>query len=316
MNNKTIGIIGVGNVGSTLAFILATNNICSNILLKDIKNNISQAMALDISQAMQETNSNTKITACLNNEDFKDCDIIIITAGIARKPNMSRDDLLITNAKIVASVMNDISKNNPNAIIIIISNPLDSMVYTALKSSNYPKNKILGMAGTLDSARMSYFIAEKLGFPNVNIKTSVIGGHGDSMVPLVDFSTIDGKKLNEILSSEDIADIIDKTKNGGGQIVKLLETGSAYYAPAYSTIGMIEAILNDTKECFACATLLNGEYGHKNIVSGVHVLLGKNGVEKIVELDISNFEKEQFQKSINNVQELVDDLEEKIFNKK
>ncbi|MCT7547342.1 malate dehydrogenase [Aliarcobacter butzleri] len=314
MNNKTIGIIGVGNVGSTLAFILATNNICSNILLKDIKNNISQAMTLDISQAMQETNSNTKITACLNNEDFKDCDIIIITAGIARKPNMSRDDLLITNAKIVASVMNDISKNNPNAIIIIISNPLDSMVYTALKSSNYPKNKILGMAGTLDSTRMSYFIAEKLGFPNVNIKTSVIGGHGDSMVPLIDFSTVDGKKLNKVLSKEDIDDIVIKTKNGGGQIVKLLETGSAYYAPAYSTIAMIEAILNDAKKCFACATMLNGEYGYKDIVSGVPVILGKDGVEKIIELEISDFEKEQFAKSINSVKESINILENNFFN--
>jgi malate dehydrogenase len=248
LNKKRVGIVGVGNVGATLAFTLATKNICSSLLLKDVRQNIVQAMALDISQATNAAKSKTVVQASINDEDFNNCDIVVITAGIARKPGMSRDDLLLTNAKIMTSVINSITKYNPNAIIIIVSNPLDAMVYTALKASNWPRNKIIGMAGILDSARMSHFIFEKVGYGQGQIEASVMGGHGDDMVPLADFSTVAGVRLNEVLSNEDIDDIVNKTKNGGAQIVKLLETGSAYYAPAYSTTLMIEAILEDKRE--------------------------------------------------------------------
>ena len=314
MNKKTIGIVGVGNVGSTLAFTLATKNICSTLLLKDVRENFVQAMALDISQATNAARSKTITKACLKNEEFKDCDVVIITAGIARKPGMSRDDLLLTNAKIMTSVINDILPNNKNAIFIIVSNPLDVMVYIALKASNLPRNKVIGMAGILDSARMSHFIFEKIGYGQGQIEASVMGGHGDDMVPLADFSTVAGVKLDELLSKEDVDDIVNKTKNGGAQIVKLLETGSAYYAPAYSTTLMIEAILEDKKKIYPCAIMLEGEYGYENIVSGVPVMLGSNGVEKVIELNLKEKQKKQFAKSVSSVQELVDILKEKFLN--
>jgi malate dehydrogenase len=314
LNKKTIGIVGVGNVGSTLAFTLATKNICSTLLLKDVRENFVQAMALDISQATNAARSKTITKACLKNEEFKDCDVVVITAGIARKPGMSRDDLLLTNAKIMTSVINDILPNNKNAIFIIVSNPLDVMVYTALKASNLPRNKVIGMAGILDSARMSHFIFEKIGYGQGQIEASVMGGHGDDMVPLADFSTVAGVKLDELLSKEDVDDIVNKTKNGGAQIVKLLETGSAYYAPAYSTTLMIEAILEDKKKIYPCAIMLEGEYGYENIVSGVPVMLGSNGVEKVIELNLKEEQKKQFAKSVSSVQELVDILKKKFLN--
>ena len=296
MNNKRVGIVGVGNVGATLAFTLATKNICSSLLLKDLRENIVQAMALDISQATNAAKSKTIVQSCIKDEEFKDCDVIVITAGIARKPGMSRDDLLLTNAKIMTSVINSLTKYNPNAVIIIVSNPLDAMVYTALKASNWPRNKIIGMAGILDSARMAHFIFEKLGYGQGQIEASVMGGHGDDMVPLADFSTVAGVNLSEVLSKEDIDDIVFKTKNGGAQIVKLLETGSAYYAPAYSTTLMIEAILENKREVYPCAVRLEGEYGYNNIVSGVPVMLGSNGIEKIIELNLKDEQKNQFSK--------------------
>ena len=316
MNNKRVGIVGVGNVGATLAFTLATKNICSSLLLKDLRENIVQAMALDISQATNAAKSKTIVQSCIKDEEFKDCDLVVITAGIARKPGMSRDDLLLTNAKIMTSVISSVIKYNPNAVIIIVSNPLDAMVYTALKASNWPRNKIIGMAGILDSARMAHFIFEKLGYGQGQIEASVMGGHGDDMVPLADFSTVAGVNLSEVLSKEDIDDIVNKTKNGGAQIVKLLETGSAYYAPAYSTTLMIEAILNNRREVYPCAVRLEGEYGYDNIVSGVPVMLGSNGIEKIIELNLKDEQKEQFSKSIASVKELVDTLENKFFNNK
>lgn len=313
MAAKKVGIVGVGNVGATLAFTIAEKNICSSILLKDIRENIVQAMALDISQAANAAKSKTIVKACLNDEEFKDCDVVVITAGIARKPGMSRDDLLLTNAKIMSQVINSVTTFNPNAIIIIVSNPLDAMVYTALKASNYPRNKIIGMAGILDSARMSHFILEKLGYGEGQIEASVMGGHGDDMVPLPNFSTVAGVPLSEVLKDEDIQDIVDKTKNGGAQIVKLLETGSAYYAPAFATAQMVEAIIEDKKEIYPCAIKLEGEYGYKDIVSGVPVMLGANGLEKVIELHLNEKQKEEFSKSVASVQELVDILENKFF---
>ncbi|RXJ83600.1 malate dehydrogenase [Arcobacter sp. CECT 8985] len=313
MNNKKVGIIGVGNVGATLAFTLATKSLCSQIVLKDLRENIVEAMALDISQSANAANAQTKVSAAKEPEDFSNCDVIVITAGIPRKPGMSRDDLLLTNAKIMTSVINEIKDYNKDAIYIIVSNPLDAMVYTALKAANIDKNRVLGMAGILDSARMSHFIQEKIGNEKSKIEASVMGGHGDDMVPLANHSTVDGKSLDTVLNNEDIEEIITKTRNGGAQIVKLLETGSAYYAPAYSSSLMVEAILTDNKKVYPCAVMLNGEYGYENIVAGVPVKLGKNGVEEIIELDLDEKQTSEFAKSIASVKELVDTLENKFF---
>lgn len=309
MLNKKVGIIGVGNVGSTLAFNLATNAICSQIVLKDIRNNIVEAMALDISQASNAAKSHTVVSAAKDGKDLKACDIVVITAGVPRKPGMSRDDLVLTNAKIMKSVVEEVKDYCPSAIIIVVSNPLDAMVYTALKISGFSSNQVIGMAGILDSARMSHFINEKLGYGAGQIESSVMGGHGDDMVPLTNYSTVSGVCIENLLSTEDIEDIVDKTKSGGLQIVKLLETGSAYYAPAYGASLMIKAILNNEKKIYPCAVLLDGEYSYKNIVAGVPVMLGSSGVEKIIELKLNDEQKKSFQNSINSVKDLTNILD-------
>lgn len=311
VNNKRVGIIGVGNVGATLAYTLALKDICSEILLKDINEDLTKAMMLDISQATFATKQKTKISAIYKNEDFCDCDVVVITAGIARRTGMSRDDLLNINAQIMESIINDVVKFNPNAIIIIVSNPLDAMVYKALEVSKYSRNKIIGMAGILDSSRMSHFIYEKLNCKKNEIVSSVMGGHGNEMVPLISHSQVSNEFLDELLSSEDIDEIISQTKNGGAQIVNLLKTGSAYFAPANSTAVMIDAILNDKKDIYPCSVMLNGEYGYENVVVGIPVILGKNGVEKIIELELSASQKTQFDKSVNAVIELIDILKTK-----
>ena len=309
MKNKKVGIIGAGNVGATLAFSLAKKNICGEIVLKDLRMNVVEAMALDISQAARAAKSSTKVSFASNAEEFSNCDVVVITAGIPRKPGMSRDDLLLTNAKIMTSVINEIAPFNKDAIYIIVSNPLDAMVYTALKATSLPRNRIIGMAGVLDSSRMAHFIQEKLSFTPNEIKAAVMGGHGDDMVPLANYSSVDGKDLTEFLTAEEIEEIIVKTRNGGAQIVKLLETGSAYYAPGHSTALMVEAILTDSKETYPCAVMLNGEFGYENIVAGVPVVLGKDGFEKIVELELNEEQKAQFAKSISSIKELVDTID-------
>ena len=307
--NKKVGIIGAGNVGATLASVLANKNICSQIVLKDLRANVVEAMALDISQAARAAKSSTKVTFAQTAQEFNDCGVVVITAGIPRKPGMSRDDLLLTNAKIMTSVINEIAPFNKDAIYIIVSNPLDAMVYTALKATSLPRNKIIGMAGVLDSSRMAHFIQEKLTFTPDEIKAAVMGGHGDEMVPLANYSSVDGKDLSEFLTADEIEEIIVKTRNGGAQIVKLLETGSAYYAPAYSTALMVEAILTDSKESYPCAVMLKGEYGYEDIVAGVPVVLGKDGFEKIIELELNEEQKAQFAKSISAIKELVNTID-------
>ncbi|RXK07920.1 malate dehydrogenase [Halarcobacter bivalviorum] len=313
MVNKKVSIIGVGNVGSTLAYALANKGICSSIVLKDIRENIVQAMALDISQSANAAKSHTVVKAAKDGKDLENSDVVVITAGIPRKPGMSRDDLLLTNAKIMKSVIEDVKTYASNAIVIVVSNPLDAMVYTALKTSGFSSNQIVGMAGILDSARMSHFILEKVGFGAGQIESSVMGGHGDDMVPLPNYSTVAGVAITEILSKEEITEIVEKTKNGGLQIVKLLETGSAYYAPAHATSLMVEAILNNQKKIYPCSVYLNGEYGYKDIVAGVPVMLGSKGVEKIFELELNEMQKSLFDNSVKSVQTLVDVLEQKFF---
>lgn len=313
MNNKKVGIVGVGNVGSTLAYTLASKGICTSIILRDIRENIVQAMALDISQAANAAKSHTVVKAATSGKDLEGCDVVVITAGLPRTPGMSRDDLLIKNANIMKSVMEDVKTYASDAKIIIVSNPLDAMVYTALKVSGFPREQVVGMAGILDSARMSHFILDKLGYGAGQIESSVMGGHGDDMVPLPNFSTVAGVPMSELLSDEDIQEIVDKTKNGGLQIVKLLETGSAYYAPAHATSLMVEAILHNKKKIYPCAVCLEGEYGYDNIVSGVPVMLGSKGVEKVIELNLNEEQKEMFAQSVSSVQGLVDTLNKKFF---
>lgn len=313
MNSKKVGIIGVGNVGSTLAYTLAHKGICASIVLKDIRENIVQAMALDISQSANAAKSHTTVTAATSGIDLKGCDVIVITAGIPRKPGMSRDDLLLTNAKIMESVLEDVKIYAPKSKLVIVANPLDAMVYTALKITGFPREQVIGMAGILDSARMSHFILEKVGYGAGQIESSVMGGHGDDMVPLPNYSTVAGVSLPEILSKSDIQDIVTKTKNGGLQIVKLLETGSAYYAPAHATSLMVEAILDNKRKIYPCAVMLKGEYDYDNKIGGVPVMIGANGVEKIIELNLNEEQKTLFANSISSVQELVDTLDTKYF---
>ena len=308
MRGKRVAIVGVGNVGSSVAYSLVMSGACHEVMLR--ANNVDKAkgLALDMSQASQAARKHTIVTVAETLEDVKDCDVIVITAGSPRLPGMSRDDLLIKNATIMKNLMSSLKNTSPNAIIIPVSNPLDAMVYVALKESGWSRNRVLGMAGILDSARMAHFVYEKLGYGTGQIRCSVMGGHGDDMVPLPRFSTVAGVPLTDLLSWEDINEIIEKTKTGGAQIVGLLKDGSAYYAPAKSTALMVEAVLSDKKQIYPCAVMLDGEYGYKDVVSGVPVMIGANGAEKIIEANLNDDQDRKFAKSIGSVQELIDAL--------
>lgn len=308
MNGKKVSIIGAGNVGATIAYSLAMRGSVHKIVLKDLNMDRATAMSLDISQAANALNIHTLVSVATKPEDIEGSDVVVITAGSPRLPGMSRDDLLLTNAKIMKAVINEVKEHAPNAIIVPVSNPLDAMVYVALKETGWDRSKIVGMAGILDSARMSHFIYEKLGYGAGQITASVMGGHGDEMVPLANYSTVAGIPITDLLTNEQIDDVVAKTRKGGAQIVEYLKTGSAYYAPAKATTIMIEAILNDTKQIYPCAVLLEGEYGYKDVVSGVPVMLGSNGVEKVMELNLTEDQKNNFKKSVASVQELIDSL--------
>ena len=309
MNKKTIGIVGVGNVGSTLAFTLATKNICSTLLLKDVRENFVQAMALDISQATNAARSKTITKACLKNEEFKDCDVVVITAGIARKPGMSRDDLLGINLKIIKQVAEGVKQNAPNAFVICITNPLDVMVMAFQKYSGLPTNKVVGMAGILDSSRFKLFLSLEFNVPVREIEAMVMGGHGDTMVPLPRFTKVSGKPLLDMvkdgtITQERLESINQRTRDGGAEIVKFLEKGSAFYAPAASGVEMAKAYLNDEKKMVPCAAYMNGEYGVNNIYAGVPIIIGKDGVEKIEIIDLDEKEKSEFANSVDAVKKL------------
>lgn len=313
MIGKRVGIVGVGNVGSSVAYSLAMTGSCHEIILR--ANNVDRAKgkALDLSQAAQAARKHTVITVAETIEDVKDCSVIVITAGSPRLPGMSRDDLLIKNAQIMRDVMGSLKKTSPDAIIIPVSNPLDAMVYVALKETGWPRNRVLGMAGILDSARMAHFVYEKLGYGAGQIRCSVMGGHGDDMVPLPRFSTVAGVPLTDLLSWEDINEIIEKTKNGGAEIVSLLKDGSAYYAPAKAAAIMVEAVLSNTKQIYPCSVMLDGEYGYKDVVSGVPVMIGANGAEKIIEANLNDDQDRKFAKSVGSVKQLIDALYENKF---
>jgi len=308
MVGKRVAIVGVGNVGSSVAYSLAMTGACHEIILR--ANNVDRAKgkALDLSQAAQAARKHTVITVAETLEDVKDCAVIVITAGSPRLPGMSRDDLLIKNAQIMRDVMSSLKKTSPDAVIIPVSNPLDAMVYVALKETGWPRNRVLGMAGILDSARMAHFVYEKLGYGAGQIRCSVMGGHGDDMVPLPRFSTVAGVPLTDLLSWEDINEIIEKTKNGGAEIVSLLKDGSAYYAPAKATAIMVEAVLSNTKQIYPCAVMLDGEYGYKDVVSGVPVMIGAAGAEKVIEANLNDDQDRKFAKSVGSVKQLIDAL--------
>jgi len=305
---KKITLIGAGQIGGTLAHLLALKKL-ANIVLFDVAEGLAKGKALDIAQSSPVEKIDINIIGTNNYEDTKNSDVIIITAGVPRKPGMTRDDLLGINLKIIKQVAEGIKKTSPNAFVICITNPLDVIVMALQKYSGLPKNKVIGMAGILDSSRFIYFLSKELKTSVNNIKSLVLGGHGDSMVAMVNQTEVNGKKLSEIvnsgnLSQEKLNKIIDRTKKGGAEIVKFLEKGSAFYAPASSGIEMAESYLKDLKKQLPCAAYLNGEYGVKDIYAGVPVIIGKNGVEKVIELELEKSEKENFLKSIDAVKEL------------
>lgn len=310
---KRVGIIGAGNVGATVAYSLAMLGSCHEIILRDNKIDVAKGKALDMSQAAAAVRSHTIVRVAEDMSDLSNCDVVVVTAGSPRLPGMSRDDLLMINAKITKEVIEGVAKYSPDSIIIMVSNPLDAMTYVALKESGFERSRVIGMAGILDSSRMASFIQEKLGYGGGQIRASVMGGHGDDMVPLPRYSTVAGVPLSNVLTNAEINEIVTRTRNGGAEIVGHLKTGSAYYAPARSTTIMVEAILKDTKQIHPCAVYLEGEYGHSDVVSGVPVMLGANGAEKIIEVTLDDAEKEMFKNSCESVRTLIDTLNKNKF---
>jgi len=303
-----VTVIGTGNFGSTVAFILAMRGSCHEVILLGRNIDVAKGKALDMSQAANAAREHTIVRAANGPEDMKNSEIVVITAGAPRTPGMSRDDLLTKNAEIVKCYSLEIKKYAPDAIVVVVSNPLDVMTYVAHKYTGFPRERILGMAGILDAARMAHFIYEKLGYGAGQIRATVMGGHGDTMVPLPKFTTVAGVPIDDLLDSEEIGEIVKKTRNGGAQIVNLLGDGSAYYAPAKSTAVMVDAILKDTKQIHSCAVMLKGEYGYSDMVSGVPVMIGDGGAEQVIEMTLKTLQKTRFKNSVASVQEMVDIL--------
>jgi malate dehydrogenase len=306
---KKVTVVGAGQVGATTAMRIAEKEL-ADVVLVDVLEGVPAGKALDICEAGSIEQHDCKLTGCTDEySNAADSDIVVITAGLARKPGMSRDDLLSTNMKIMKSVTREIAAVAPESILIIVSNPLDAMCHVAYESSGFPKNRVIGMAGVLDSARFKAFIALELNVSVENIQAFVLGGHGDTMVPLPRFSTVAGIPITELMSSDRIEALVDRTRKGGAEIVELLKTGSAYYAPASASVEMVEAILKDKKKILPCAVYLEGEYGINDLFIGVPVKLGDTGVEKIIEVKLTDEEKESLQNSAASVKTLVDDME-------
>ena len=306
---KKISLIGAGQIGGTLAHLIGLKEFVDEVVLFDVVSGVAKGKALDIAQSSSVDGFNVKFSGTDNYKDIKNSDVIIITAGVPRKPGMSRDDLLGINLKIIKQVAEGIKKNAPSAFVICITNPLDVMVMAFQKYSGLPTNKVVGMAGILDSSRFKLFLSQELKVPVREIEAMVMGGHGDTMVPLPRFTKVSGKPLLDLvkegkLSSERLEEINQRTRDGGAEIVKYLEKGSAFYAPAASGVQMAEAYLKDEKKLLPCAVQLNGEYGVKNIFAGVPVIIGKNGVEQIEEVSLDEKEKSQFMHSIDAVKKL------------
>jgi len=306
---KKISLIGAGQIGGTLAHLIGIKELANEVVLFDVASGIAKGKALDIAQSSSVDGFDVKFSGTDNYEDIKNSDVIIVTAGVPRKPGMSRDDLLGINLKIIKQVAEGIKQHAPNAFVICITNPLDVMVMAFQKFSNLPSNKVVGMAGILDSSRFKLFLSLELNVPVKEIEAMVMGGHGDTMVPLPRFTKVSGKPLLELvkegkLSNDKLEKINQRTRDGGAEIVKFLEKGSAFYAPAASGVEMASAYLNDRKKMLPCAAYLSGEYGIEGIYAGVPVIIGKDGVEKIEEISLDDNEKKEFMNSIDSVKKL------------
>ena len=306
---KKISLIGVGQIGGTLAHLIGLKELADEVVLFDVANGVAKGKALDIAQSSSVDGFNVSFSGTDNYEDIKNSDVIIVTAGVPRKPGMSRDDLLGINLKIIKQVAEGIKKNSPSAFVICITNPLDVMVMAFQKYSGLPTNKVVGMAGILDSSRFKLFLSMELNIPVKEIDAMVMGGHGDTMVPLPRFTKVSGKPLLDLVKEgkitlERLESINQRTRDGGAEIIKYLEKGSAYYAPAASGVEMADAFINDRKKLLPCAAYMNGEYGVDKIYAGVPVIIGKNGIEKIEQIELDEKEKSEFNHSIEAVKKL------------
>lgn len=305
---KKVTIVGAGNVGSSVALYLAEHKI-ADIFLVDVVEGLPEGKALDAEEAAPIRRYDVELRGCTDFSCMVDSDIVVITAGIARRPGMSRDDLLNTNAKIIKTVSEKVAQYAANSIIIMVTNPLDVMAYLALKTTGFALKKVVGMAGILDSIRFRSFVAQKLGVSVIDTTAMVLGGHGDSMVPLPRYSTVAGIPLTELMTKDDLEKIIERTRKGGAEIVGYLKTGSAYYAPAAAVAKMVECIVRDKRRILPCSAYLRGEYGIEGLFVGVPVMLGMNGVEKIVELELLPEEREALHTSASAVRNVIEKLE-------
>ena len=304
MSRNKVTVIGAGNVGATVAQRIAEGGL-ADVVLVDIVEGLPQGKGLDLAEAAPVVGHDARVSGTSDYADTTGSDIVVVTSGIARKPGMSRDELLSTNAGIVRSVVEEAVRYSPDAILVIVTNPLDAMCHVAMTASGFPRERVLGMAGVLDSARFRTFIAMELGVSVEDTHAFVLGGHGDTMVPLPRYSTVAGIPITELLSPERVEALVTRTANGGAEIVALLKAGSAYYAPAASTFEMVEAILRDRKRVLPCAVLLNGEYGVDGLFVGVPVVLGAGGMERVIEIRLTDDEAAAFQRSAGAVRELV-----------
>jgi malate dehydrogenase len=293
---KKVAVIGAGNVGATCAFVLAERKV-GDVVLLDIYEGFAKGKALDMSQGGQVLNYDGRVTGTKDYADIADSDVVVVTSGFPRQPGMTREDLIGKNADIVSQVGEGIRQNAPNSIVVMVTNPLDLMTYHMQKVTGFEHSKVVGQAGILDSARMTHFIAQAVGCSNEDVQAMVLGGHGDTMVPLPRYTTVNGIPVNQLLSDEEVEGICKRTASGGGEIVKLLEKGSAFYAPGSAAAIMAEAILDDRKRVLPCSTYLSGEYGMDDIYIGVPVVLGRNGVERIIELELADKELDSLQSS-------------------
>lgn len=307
MGRPKIALIGGGQIGGTLALMAAQKEL-GDVVLFDVVEGMPQGKSLDIMAMRPLAGSDISITGTNKYRDIKGSDVVIVTAGLPRKPGMSRDELLETNLAITSSVATNIKKYCPKAFVIVISNPLDAMVYAMKKITGFPKSRVVGMAGILDSSRFRTFVAMELGVSVEDVSAFVLGGHGDTMVPLPRYSTVAGIPLTKMLAKDKIDAIVNRTRFAGGEVVKLLKTGSAFYSPAASAIEMVESYLGDKKRVLPCAAYLEGEYGVKGYYMGVPVIIGAGGVEKVIEIELTASEKKQLAKSYDHVKSLVKDI--------
>jgi malate dehydrogenase len=304
MKRRKITIIGAGNVGGTTAQRLVEKELAEELVLIDINKDVALGKALDLAESAPIYGYDTQIRGTDNYADSEGSDLVIITSGVPRKPGMSRDDLLSTNAKIVKTVAQQVAVHSPEAVIIVVSNPLDAMTYVTYKTTQFPRERIIGMAGVLDSARMATFIAQELRVSAETVRAIVMGGHGDSMIPLPRYTTVGGVSVTELIPKNRLDAIVQRTREGGAEIVKLLKTGSAYYAPSAAIVEMVESILKDKKKILPCAALCKGEYGVQNLFVGVPAKLGHGGIEAIVEFELTPEETAGLRKSADGVKEL------------